>query len=128
MYIGLILKTRNIRKFKKILCENQKMFFLRKQDQAIFRRMRMKNSDIPSSLKKVIYFFAILAAVLNPLIFPIWSYIFAGAKIFYELFVGEMLAAFTDVLAIGVIIGYFVYLSKHEVGRVKKTDWQRFSY
>ena len=104
------------------------MFFLRKQDQAIFRRMRMKNSDIPSSLKKVLYFFAILAAVLNPLIFPIWSYIFAGAKIFYELFVGEMLAAFIDVLAIGVIIGYFVYLSKHEVGRVKKTDWQRFSY
>ena len=104
------------------------MFFLRKQDQAIFRRMRMKNSDIPSSLKKVLYFFVILAAVLNPLIFPIWSYIFAGAKIFYELFVGEMLAAFTDVLAIGVIIGYFVYLSKHEVGRVKKTDWQRFSY
>ena len=104
------------------------MFFLRKQDQAIFRRMRMKNSDLPLGLKRALYFLLIMVLVSNPLISPLWSYVFAAARIFYELFVGDALAALTDVVAIVVIVVYFLYLSKHEVGRVKKTDWQRFSY
>ena len=104
---------------------------MQKKDQALFRHLTRQLKEVPQfgpqveKVKKIVFSIAVFLLLFNPLTFPVWKFLSFLTTVIFDFLVGEILAKFIDVLAILVVVGYFGYISHHEVGRLQKCDWQR---
>ena len=104
---------------------------MHKKDQALFRRLTGQLKEVPKfcpkveKIKRLLFFIGVFLALFNPLTFPIWKFFWYVTTVIFDFFIGEILAKFIDLFALVVIVGYFGYISHHEVGRLQKSDWQR---